>query len=255
LATLYSLLTTHNLKLEACSSKLEAQSPKLEARSPKLEVGSQKPEARSQKTVACNLEPGAWNLKPGTSNQKQATKSSKLEARSPKPEVRSRKSEDRSQKPVACNFEPGTWNLKPETRNQKQATKSSKLTAHSSRLLLKYNQCSTLSPSLWGGREGLVSLLPRGTTGFGATPGAASITIISFFVSSPRDASNIAGFMRFAAHCRLALLLLVNNQSTLHQGSFVPLDKGDKTPSNRGQGVNLTGGASKSERRYVTNSN
>ena len=156
------------------------------------------------------------------------------------------------------------------TKFQKSAPSPLRRLAEGRERLLKYNQCSIFpSPSPFGeGRgEALVSLLPRGNAGSGDCPGAAAITIIiSFLFSSPRGASGWepefltptspnAGVGNSGSRraVRPAHSLPVINQSTFHQGSFVPLTRGTRFAL-ANQGVNLPKGTSKLERRYVTNS-
>jgi len=198
-----------------------------------------------------------------TDLRKWEARSSKIEARNLVPE------EPRHRSSVIGQGSLANFYLLLTTNYLKLATCSSQLSKYNQRgtlspllwiyshgrgreRLLKYNQCSLLSPPLRGGWEGLFSLLPRGSAGSGATPGAAAITtIISFLFSSPRGApvweseflipaqkkcgvvpkgflrknSASRSATRLAAHSRLAHKgsLPVINQSTFHQGSFVPL--------------------------------
>jgi hypothetical protein len=165
------------------------------------------------------------------------TKSLKLRKNSSKPEARSPKllTKIKNQNIIAISLTPLLW------RGRER--------------LQKYNQCNALYLPLnfkvcKKTFEGL-SLLPRGSAGIGAIPGAAAITtIISFFYSSPRDA------LKIAETRHLARFLPVINQSTFHQGSFVPLSRGTRFAlSNQGVKETIPNNwieGTKLERRYLT---
>jgi hypothetical protein len=102
------------------------------------------------------------------------------------------------------------------TMNQQPLARSQKLTASGK----KYK-----TPSRLPQEEGFYS---------GDCPGAAAITILTSLFSSPRVSLNFAGVRRHALSGSKPLsayqptALPVKNQQALHQGSFVPLEKGDE---------------------------
>jgi hypothetical protein len=174
-------------------------------RSGKYEAGSWKHEAGSRETepalgsfLSCNSNFLAPLSPLGKGDESRPLVAGtegvkKLEDGRRKYEAGSTKSEAKTR-----NLEHETWNLQPATCNLQPVTTNSKYKAN--------------------------PFLPQGRFYSGDCPGAAAITIILSLFSSPRVSPNFAGANRLARQC----ILPVANQQASHQGSIVPLFKGDE---------------------------